>query len=346
MITVIIAGGSGTRLWPLSTKNNPKQLLNLTNDSSMVQNTYRRAKLMSNNVYVIPDTSHADAMRSQLPELDEDHIIVEPGRRGTANCIIAALAHISKRHDDNEPIAFIHSDHHIRDTAGFVESFKAASEASIENNAITLIGVEPTSASTGFGYIERGNKVDGNANLHEIASFKEKPDFGTAQDYIASGNYLWNCGYFVGSVNVFKNEMGAVATTLIDNYNSLQAVEDNSSDEYKDIYLGFSDEVIDVALMEKSSSLIVVPAGFDWMDIGNFNDLHAANELDEKNNYFKGENLYCRDVENTYVRNETDTPVAVIGLDNIVVVNTPDGLLVSRKDMSHLVGEIAKKAQG
>src|ERR1700757_1676190 len=107
MITVIIAGGSGTRLWPLSTSSNPKQLLALTNEKSMVQNTYERAKLLSNDIYVVPDISHADALKAQLPELDEGHFVVEPGRRGTANCIVAALAHVAKRHDPDEPIPFI-----------------------------------------------------------------------------------------------------------------------------------------------------------------------------------------------------------------------------------------------
>ena len=110
MITVIIAGGSGTRLWPLSTSDYPKQLLKLTNEKSMVQNTYARAKAISDHVYIVPDISHAHHIKEQLPEVDEDHFVVEPGRRGAANAIVAALAHISKRHGAEEPIAFIHSD--------------------------------------------------------------------------------------------------------------------------------------------------------------------------------------------------------------------------------------------
>lgn len=159
MIIVIIAGGSGTRLWPLSTANNPKQLLTLTNDRSMVQNTYDRAKRLANEIYVVPDISHADALKAQLPELDEDHFVVEPGRRGTANCIVAALAHVAKRHDHNEPIAFIHADHHIRDVEGFVRSFEVAGKVSTERGEIALIGIEPTYPATGFGYIQRGSAI-------------------------------------------------------------------------------------------------------------------------------------------------------------------------------------------
>lgn len=345
MITVIIAGGSGTRLWPLSTQNNPKQLLNLTSERSMVQMTYDRAKELSKEIYVVPDISHAEALKTQLPELDEDHFVVEPGRRGTANCIVAALAHVAKRHDHDEPIAFIHADHHIRDVEGFVHSFEIAAEASTKYNSIALIGIEPTYPATGFGYIERDGAIGDGQLIYNVESFKEKPDFATAKEYMESGRYLWNCGYFVGSVNTFLHEMQECAPELRQNYEALLALDDPAGEAYKETYLGFTNEVIDVALIEKSKSLVVVPASFDWMDVGNFNDLHEANQKDEKANYLHGGNIHDIELENAYIRNEEDKPLAVIGLDNVVVVNTKDGILVARKDVSHKVGEIAKKLQ-
>ena len=160
-----------------------------------------------------------------------------------------------------------------------------------------------------------------------------------------NGNYLWNCGYFVGSVKTFLKEMAEYAPELKDNFDKLAKVEDNTSKKYKDTYLSFENEVIDIALIEKSKSLVVVPASFDWMDIGSFKDLHEANEIDEYGNYIKGGNVYSQEVENVFIRNEEDKPVAIIGLDNIVVINTKDGVLVARKDLSHKVGEIAKKIQ-
>lgn len=346
MIVVIIAGGSGTRLWPLSTSNYPKQLLKLTNERSMVQNTYDRAKRLTNNVYVVPDISHAHHIKEQLPELDEDHFVVEPGRRGTANCIVAALAHVTKRHGHDEPIAFIHADHHIRDIEGFARSFAIASEVSTANHEIALIGIEPTHPATGFGYIERDGELENYKGVYNVESFKEKPDFETAKKYVRSGKYLWNCGYFVGSVNTFVKEMQQYAPELKANYDKLAAIDDANSSEYAETYAAFENEVIDVALIEKSKSLVVVPATFDWMDVGSFKDLHDANDKDEAGNYFRGEAIETIDVENVYIRNEESTkPVAVIGVDNIVVVNTPDGVLVARRDQSHRVGEIAKKIQ-
>lgn len=345
MIVVIIAGGSGTRLWPLSTSDYPKQLLALTGEESMVRSTYERAKKMSDNIYIVPDVSHAHHIKEQLPELKEENFIVEPGRRGTANCIAAALAHIAKRHELDEPVAFLSADHHIRDTQGFVRSFQVAADVSKREGVITLIGIEPTHPSTGFGYIERDGEIDSTANVHHVESFKEKPDFNTAKRYIASGNYLWNCGYFVGSVNTFLEEMGRSAPELKANYDALMRIEDAHSDEYAKKYLSFENEVIDIALIEKAKKLVVVSATFDWMDLGSFKDLHEANESDERGNHIRGGSVYEDEVENTYVRNEEDKPVVVIGLDNVVVVNSPNGILVARKDLSQRVKDAVKRIE-
>lgn len=344
MIVVIIAGGSGTRLWPLSTSAYPKQLLKLTNEYSMVQNTYERASHISKDIYVVPDVSHAHYVKEQLPEIDADHFVVEPGRRGTANCILAALALISKKHGSDEPIAFMSADSHIRDIDGFSQSFNLAAEVSASKKEIVLVGIEPTYPATGFGYIERDGDLEGFGSVHKVQSFKEKPDFKTAKQYMASGRYLWNCGYFVGSLNTFLKEMKASAPELLKRYEKLTKLKPESN-EYAQTYASFENDSIDYALIEKSKNLLVVPASFDWMDIGSFKDLHDANESDEVGNYLYGANIHITELENAYVRNEEDKPIAVIGLDNIVIVNTPNGILVARKDLSQKVGEIAKKIQ-
>ena len=345
MIIVIIAGGSGSRLWPLSTDIYPKQLLKLTNELSMVQNTYERAKLISDDIYVIPDGSHIAHIKKQLPDLSDEQFIVEPTRRGTANCVVESLAYIQQKHGTSEPIAFIHADHHIRDIKGFVRTFQSAAEISAAMNKIVLIGIEPTSPATGFGYIEKGHEEGAFKGSYSVDSFKEKPDFTTAKKYLKAGNYLWNCGYFVGSIKTFLSEMKANAPQLYDNYLSLNRLKDIYSDEYKKFYVSLKTEVIDIALIEKSKNLLVLPAVFDWMDVGSFKDLHEANESDEHGNHTKGNNIHSLENENAYIRNETKKPLVVIGLDNVVVVNTDDGTLVARKDLSHKVGEISKKIQ-
>lgn len=344
MITVIIAGGSGTRLWPLSTSAKPKQLLKLVNDYTMVQNTYNRATTFSKEIYVIPDETIVKLLKQQLPVLDDEHIISEPGRRGTANCIIAALAHIAKNHPDHdEPIAFITADHQVRDVEGFGRSFIKAGEASKALKEIALVGIEPTYPATGFGYIERGAETS-QESVYEVKSFKEKPDFDTARKYMHAGNYLWNCGCFVGSVNTFLQTMKSSAPALLERYEALMGLDDGTK-EYIDTYQSFESDSIDYALIEKAKKLIVTPATFDWMDVGNFKDLHDVNEQDEIGNYICGDKVHMIEVENAYVRNEEEKDIAIIGLDNVVVVNTPDGVLVARKDLAPKVGDIAKKIQ-
>jgi mannose-1-phosphate guanylyltransferase len=243
-------------------------------------------------------------------------------------------------------VAFIHSDHNVRDLTGFAHSFATAGKISTENNEIVLIGIEPTFPSTGFGYIERDGVLDEEAGVYNVESFKEKPDFDTAQHYVESGNYLWNCGYFVGSVDTFLAEMQRSAPDLQKNYELLAGLSAHGDDAYNEAYLSLDNQVIDIALIEKAQQLAVVSASFDWMDIGNFKDLHDVVPKDEDGNYMKGENIHPIEVENVYIRNEeAGKPVAVIGLDNIVVVNTPDGILVARKDMSAKAGDVAKKLQ-
>jgi mannose-1-phosphate guanylyltransferase len=346
MIVIIIAGGSGTRLWPLSTPDRPKHLLNLTGDESLLQGTYRRAKKLTDDIYVITEISHAHLVKEQIPELSDDKFIIEPGRRGTANCIIAGLHYVQSRHDKDEPIAFVAADHYIRDTRGFVESFKIAGDASKEQKKVVLVGVEPTYPNTGLGYIQKDGVVADGALVYQVEGFKEKPPFETAKEYVHSGNYLWNCSYFVGSVNAFVGLMEEFSPQLKGAYDKLSATQ--NEEDYKKTYLSFETDTIDYALSEKVAprTYLVVPASFDWMDVGNFKDAHDAVESDVQGNYLNGQGIGTLEVENSFVHNTEDGKrIAVIGLDNIVVVNTPDGLLVARKDLAQKVKEVVQQLQ-
>jgi len=311
----------------------------------MLQTAYDRASKLGETIYVVTEAGHADHVREQLPELPDDAFLIEPGRRGTAHCIVFALDVIARNHDSDEPVAFIHSDHHVRDTDGFARSFNVAAKTSVASSEITLIGIEPTHPATGFGYIERNGVIDADSGVYSVETFKEKPDYDTAQQYVESGKYLWNCGYFVGSVNTFLNEMQRSAPALQESYAILAAINAVHSDEYNAAYLSLDNQVIDIALIEKAQGLTVVAASFDWMDVGSFKDLHDVVPQDEQGNYLKGDNIHGLDIANVYIRNEESKPIAVIGLDNIVVVNTPDGILIARKDVSHRTGEVAKKLQ-
>lgn len=340
MIVVIIAGGSGTRLWPLSTPDYPKHLLKINGDSrSLLQQTYDRARTLTDKIYIVTDNSHIQHVKDQLSDLSDDNFIVEPARRGTANCIIAALAHIGNKHDPEEPIASIHADHYIRDIEGFKHSFKIADEFSRKDSKIVLVGIEPDHAATGFGYIQKGEAVDDAGLAYEVNSFKEKPELNVAQEYFKSGKYLWNSGFFVGSVNTFKAKMKQYAPDMLANYDKLSKA---SPEDYQDAYLSLESDAIDYALIEKVPDLLVVPASFDWMDLGSFGDLHKVLVKDEKGNSTHGD-VELEGASNSYVHNAGDQPVALIGLDNVVVVNTPNGILVARKDMAQEVGTVSKR---
>ncbi len=342
MIIAIIAGGSGTRLWPLSTPDHPKHLLKINGDErSLLQHTYDRSRAMtsSDKIYVVTEASHIDHVRQQLPELPEGAFIVEPARRGTANCIVAALAYIAARHDHDEAIASIHADHYIRDVAGFSHSFKVATEASAANGRIVLVGVEPDYPADCFGYIEKGELFDEASFAYNVRSFKEKPAVEVAKTYVDSGNYLWNCGYFVGSIDTFRQKMQAYAPELLANY---QALLTASPQDYEATYLSFKSDAIDYALIEKVKDLLVVPALFDWMDLGSYGDLHKAIGGDEQGNHLYGK-IETEETTNSYINNQEQKPVVVLGLDNVVVVNTPQGILVARKDMSQQIGAASKR---
>lgn len=342
MIVVIIAGGSGTRLWPLSTPTYPKHLLKINGDNnSLLQNTYERAKRLSKDIYVITEEGHAHHIREQLPNLPEEAFVVEPARRGTASCIIAALAYLSKRCDPAEPIIVLSADHYIRDVAGFEHSFHVAADASQKEGRIVLVGVEPDYPAIGFGYIQKGEVFDNRTFVFNVDSFKEKPAFEVARKYVRSGNYLWNCGYFVGSIDTFKKAMQQYAPEMLESYNKL--VSADNPEDYKKIYLGLENTAIDYGLIEKVKNLLVVPASFDWMDLGSFGDIHKAVTCDETGNYVKGIGVELEGVENSYVHSTDDKPIVVIGLDNVVIVNTPDGILVARKDLAQKVGEVSKR---
>jgi mannose-1-phosphate guanylyltransferase len=343
MVIVIIAGGSGTRLWPLSQGNHPKHLLSLTNEHSMLQNTYKRSRLLSETVYVVTEASHSDEVAQQLPELKTHQLIVEPGRRNTASCVILALARVQAHHDQHEEVVFLHADHHIIDQEGFAQTVRAAAAASARERAIALIGLRPTYPATGFGYIQSGETVltEEGLPVHKVTSFKEKPAYEVAERYLKAGNYLWNLGLFAAPLGVWTDQFEQYAPYHYQAYLGLKdAINEAAATEQ---YLALESAPIDTALIEKTSHLIVVPGSFDWADIGSFFDLHNILQDKQNGNAIKG-NIHMIDCEDSMIHG-TDKPVIAIGLSGIIVVDTPDGLLVCSKEQSQLVGELSKKLQ-
>ena len=345
MIVIIVAGGSGTRLWPLSTPEYPKHLLNIVGKKSLLQNTFERAKKVTtvDKIYISTEASHSDHVVDQLSELAIENIIIEPARRDTMPCILNALQLISTRHSHDEPIASIHADHHIRDTQGFVQGLKVAGKVATEQSKITLLGVEPVHPDSKYGHIHKGEVVDHQDFVYEIQGFKEKPEYKLAKEYFESGEYLWNMGYFVAPYTVFEDAIRTHAdpqwAAQLDRLNEVKTLDERNA-----IYIDFEKLAIDYALIEKVPDLLVIPGAFDWMDVGSFDDVYKISPQDEVGNALVGDNIQMLDSENTYVRNfDSAKPVAVIGLDNCTVVNTEHGILVMRTDRSQKVKDIANK---
>lgn len=343
MIITIIAGGSGTRLWPLSQSNHPKHLLKLIGERSLLQNTFDRASEIAESVYIITESSHSDEVKAQLPELPEDHVIIEPGRRGTAYCIALALATIKKAHGAEVPVVFIHADSHINDNTSFGNTLKIAAKNSVERGEITLIGIRPSYPATGFGYIEVGDKLseENGIEVHKVVRFKEKPELKVAKQFVESGSYIWNMGLFAGSTAVFQKAMYKYAPEFEQRFKLLESVIDDAS-KLNETYLSFPSIAIEYELLEKAKNLDVVAGTFEWADIGSFFDLHKILK-DENSNTLKGD-VELIDSEDVMVHG-SDKPVVVIGLSGVVVVDSPNGLLVCAKEKSQLVGEAAKRIQ-
>lgn len=341
MIVVVIAGGSGTRLWPLSTHDQPKHLLKLTNERSLLQNTYDRVSELSQDIFVVPEASHAGEVYEQLPEVPKQNFLVEPARRGTASCVILALSQIKKAGLSNQAILFLWGDHLIRDRQGFARAARQVADLAEATKKLVFLGVEPTYPSTGFGYIHKGDSINnGFKNAYELKQFVEKPDKERAEHFFESGEYLWNMGYLTGTLETFEREIQEHAARLWGDYQQLL-----ESDDPKKIYMDFEGEAIDTALSEHVPDALVVPGTFDWIDIGSFQDLHGVSHQDEKGNHIKGAQVMIEHTSNSYIQNEKDTPLAVVGLDNIVVVVNGNGILVANKNYAQAVGDVAKKVQ-
>lgn len=343
MIVVIIAGGSGTRLWPLSTKNYPKHLLSLTNDRSLLQNTYDRVKELSDDIFIVPEKSHVKYVYSQLPELSRRRILTEPGRRGTASCFVLALSEIRRRRLKDQAVFFLWADHLISDHKAFEKTANQAAKLAETEKKLVFTGVKPTYASTGFGYIQMGKKLRGPHKVYELKQFVEKPNKPKAETYYKSGKYLWNTGYLTGTIETFERELKAHAPRLWNDYQDLSSTFLPMN--RRKLYLSFVSQPIDTALSEHVPDALVVPGDYDWADVGSFHDLHDASEQDKTGNHISGENIELDNVTDSYIRNESNKPVAVIGLDSVAVIATDNGILVTNKADAQKVGDISKRLQ-
>lgn len=344
---VIPAGGSGSRLWPLSRATRPKFLLPLLGKQSLLQETFERlcGFTAADHIVVVCGPAHAAAIARQLPELPAQNIIIEPAPRGTGPAIALATALI-QREDPNAIVGSFAADHDVTDRAAFRNAVKTAIAAA-RTDALVTIGLTPSRPETGYGYIERTDEVvaeTATGVAYRAARFVEKPDLERATAFLDAGTYLWNASMFVWKARALMAEMGRLQPEVAEGIRHIVHCWDSPRREAitAETWSVLPNVTIDNGIMELAERVAVVPAEMGWSDVGDFHSLGELIEQDGLGNSVRGDLLQI-DTTNSVVWSETGRMVATIGLDNVIVVDTPDALLVVDRAKSQEVRKVVDR---
>lgn len=334
---LIMAGGSGQRFWPLSTKERPKQLLSLFSDKSMIRETVDRIHelIPHDRIFIGTNALQAQAIKEQLPMLPEENIIIEPAFKDTAAAVGYGASYIGHRYPEGNLIVLA-SDHLIAEVAHFIKVLTVAVDEAETAGSIVTLGLEPDRPETGYGYIQRG-ATGGRDQVSEVVRFCEKPDLATAQSYLASGDYLWNSGMFVFSLSTIFEEMAKLMPahdqilTDIRTYIHRGMTGTALSEATAPYFEKFDKVSIDYGIMEKSNRIKVIPCDIGWNDIGSFVAFEDVMDKNENGSVISQAKAKEIDSGNNIVYLEGDE-VALIGVHDLVVVKSDGKLLVCHKD--------------
>jgi mannose-1-phosphate guanylyltransferase / mannose-6-phosphate isomerase len=346
MVPIILSGGSGTRLWPLSRKQYPKQYLPLAGDNTMLQETILRLNGLDNlsDPIIICNVDHRFLVAEQCQQIDITNpiILLEPVGRNTAPAIAAAALQLINGSDD-AVLLVLSADHVIQDTEAFHQAINIASRHAQEGELVTF-GIVPTDVNTGYGYIKTFK--NNNNGVYKVEEFIEKPDLQTAQAYLKQGNYLWNSGMFMFKATTLIDELTTHSSEIVASVND--AVNNATKDlDFirldKQAFESSPSDSIDYALMEKSDNVVVVPLDAQWNDIGSWSALYDIGTKNTNGNVIQGD-VFTEETTNTYIYAE-DHMVATIGVQNLVIVDTPNATLIATKDKVQEVKKIVEQLQ-
>lgn len=340
MISVVLSGGAGTRLWPASRESHPKPFMKLADGETLIQKTYARAKALGSEVLTVTNRDYYFMSRDELERVDiSGSFLLEPFGRNTAPAIALAAKLIEATQIEDTVMLVLAADHLIADQDGFALAVTKAAQLAAQDYLVTF-GIVPTSPETGFGYIERGD-ILGAGN--KVARFVEKPDLETAQGYVSSGKYLWNSGMFCFKAGVFLAELAKhapeVAKAVDACWATMQPLNNAQMAEIPaELFKTALDISIDYAVMENSDKVAVVPGDFGWSDIGSWNAIRDLVEPDAGQNRALGDAIFV-DSTNTFVQSE-DRLVATVGIHDLMIIDTADALLVAHPDKSQDVKKV------
>jgi mannose-1-phosphate guanylyltransferase len=344
---VVPAGGSGTRLWPLSRAARPKFLLALLGERSLLQQTVDRLSSLvpDDRVLVVCGPAHAAPVARQLPSLPEVNVLVEPAPRGSGPAIALATA-IVARSDPEAIVGSFAADHEVTDQAAFDAAVRTAIDAAREGWLVT-IGLTPTRPETGYGYIERSNEAvveTASGIAYRAARFVEKPDPETAAQYVASGRFLWNASMFVWRAQSLLDEVARLQPDLFSGVIRIAEVWGTPDQDRiaAEVWSDLPESTIDQGVLEHAQRIAVVPAELGWSDVGDWNNLGELIVQDDSGNSVRGD-LVQSQTRNSIVWSETGRLVALVGLDNIAVVDTEDALLVVDRKHAQEVRRIVEQ---